>query len=244
MNIDNPPIKQFSLKLFFLKISDPTVYVLKNITEKLFEAGYQEPPRIKLHSSKGPDSNILIGPLIYISEEEGNEILIYSDSIQFKFREYPSFDVILPKILNIFYSLTEDLEIRIVNRITLSYIDIFDNFSQNGFSIKSYFNIYLKYPEIYKFDNKDFVFGIRLETEEENHIPIIRLKGRKPDNDENYLIQLETIYNINKEFEIQENEIFEYSINYAHDCLVNIFKEVLTPRTKIIIGMDNGTNSQ
>lgn len=244
MHIEHPPVEQFSLKFFFLKISDPTVYILKELAETLSEMGYQEPPRIKLHSSKGPEPNILIGPLIFVSEEEGNEILIFSDSIQFIFHEYSSFDEILPKILNIFYSLTEDLEIGLVNRITLSYIDIFDNFSQSGFSIKSYFNIYLKYPEIYKLDYKDFVFGIRLETEEENHIPIIRLRGRKPDNDENYLIQLETIYNINEEIEIREKERFENSINYAHDCLVNIFKEVLTSKTKIKIGMDNGTNSQ
>lgn len=243
MNIEHPPIKQFSLKLFFSKISDPTVYTLKELTEKLSDAGYQEPPRIKLHSSKGPDPSILIGPLRYISEEEGNEILIFSDSIQFIFHEYSSFDEILPKILTNFYSLTGDLEIGIINRITLSYVDIFDKFAQSGFSIKSYFNIYLRYPEIFTLDKKDFVFGIRLETEEENHVPIIRLRGRKPDNDENYLIQLETIYNINEEIEVRDKETLEYAINFAHDRLAEFFKEVLTTKTKIKIGMDDGTNS-
>lgn len=244
MNIEHPPVIQFSLKLYFSKISDPDVYILKEFTKKLSDAGYQEPPRIKLHSSKGPDPNILIGPLRYVSEAEGNEILIFSDSIQFIFHEYPSFDEILPKILTNFYSLTEDLEITSVNRVTLSYVDIFDKFPQNGFSIKSYFHIYLRYPQIFTLDNTDFIFGIKLETEEENHVPIVRLKGRKPDNDEKYLIQLETIYNINEEIDLSNRENLENNINFAHDRLVDIFKEVLTQKTKIKIGMDDGTNTQ
>lgn len=93
-------------------------------------------------------------------------------------------------------------------------------------------------------DNTDFIFGIKLETEEENHVLIVRLKGRKPENDENYLIQLETIYNINEEIDLSNRENLENLIKVAHDRLVDIFKEVLTQKTKIKIGMDDGTNTQ
>ena len=243
MHIEYPPVEEFFLNFFFVEVPDPDVYTLNEICQNLDDAGYKSPPRIKLHSSKGPDPRINLGPLMFVSETEGNEILIFNDSIQFIFHEYSSFDEILPKILENFFSLADILEIKTNNRITVKYIDIFNQFLQKSFNINNYFNIYLEYPETFILDNKDFVFGIRLETDKINHTPIIRLRGRNPDNEECFSIQLETIYNVYEEIEIEQKEKIEDLINYAHDCLIDYFKKILTKKTKLKIGMDDGTDS-
>jgi len=85
--------------------------------------------------------------------------------------------------------------------------------------------------------------GIKLKTEESNQKSILRLRGLKSDNEENFKIQLETHFSIVEDIEINESETFKNNLNLAHDVLLENFKLVLSEKTKKLIGMENGTNS-
>lgn len=239
-----PPIIKFILRIYFAEIENPTIETLTDISRKLSSEGYSEPTKIKLISSKGPDSQLIFAPIRFLSEEEGNEILIFRDSIYFQYNEkYPRWDEILPKVLSNFFYLSEKLNILLIKNISFDYIDLFTNFPQNRFELKSYFNISIKYLPEFDIDYEDFIIGVKLNTEELDHKSILRIRGLKPSNEEFYKIQLETHYEIMKEIEISEREQFQSNLNYAHDILLKYFKLVLSERTKKMIVMDNRTNS-
>jgi len=239
-----PPIIKFILRIDFAEIENPTIETLTDISRKLSREGYSEPTKIKLISSKGPDSQLIFAPIRFLSEEEGNEILIFRDSIYFQYdKKYPRWDEILPKMLSNFFYLSDKLNILLIKNILFDYIDLFTNFPQNRFELKSYFNISIKYLPEFDIDYEDFIIGVKLNTEELDHKSILRIRGLKPSNEEFYKIQLETHYEIMKEIEINEREQFQSNLNYAHDILLKYFKLVLSERTKKMIVMDNGTNS-
>ena len=245
VTIHYAPIIKFLLRINFDNIDNPTIQTLTEISENLSEAGYSNPTKINLISSKGPDPQLIFAPIRFLSGEEGNEILIFRDSIYFQYnKKYPSWDnQILPDILKNFFFLSEKLNISQTKNISLDYIDLFDEFPQKGFDIKSYFNINLKRPTEFDIDYEDFIIGIKLKTEELNHKSILRIRGLKPDNEENYKIQLETHFSIIEDIEINEQENFKNNLNLAHDILLENFKLVLSEKTKKIIVMENGTNS-
>jgi len=239
-----PPIIKFILRINFAEIENPTIETLTDISRRLSTEGYSEPIKIRLISSKGFDPQLIFGPLKFLSEEEGNEILIFRDSIYFQYNEkYSRWDEILPKIMNNFFYLSEKLNILLIKNISFDYIDLFSKFQQRGFDLKSYFNISLEYLHEFDLDYSDFIIGLKLNTEELDHKSILRIRGLKPSSEEFYKIQLETHYEITEEIEINEREQFQSNLNYAHDILSNYFKLVLSERTKKMIVMDNGTNS-
>ena len=238
------PLIKFILKIDFAEIENPTIETLTEISIKLSKESYSEPIRIKLNTSKGFDPQLIIAPLKFISEEEGNEILIFRDSIFFQYnKKYSHWDVILPKIMNNFFYLSEKLNIPQIKSISLDYFDLFDELPQKGFQIRSYFKMYLNRPPEFVLDYEDFIMGIKLKTEELNHKSILRLRGLRPSSEEFYKIQLETHYEITEEIEINEREQIQSNLDYAHDILSNYFNLVLHERTKKMIVMDNGTNS-
>ena len=239
-----PPIIKFILRINFAEIEHPTIETLTDISIRLSTEGYSEPIKIRLISSKGFDPQLIFGPLKFLSEEEGNEILIFRDSIYFQYNEkYSRWDDILPKIMNNFFYLSEKLNILLIKNISFDYIDLFSKFQQKGFDLKSYFNISLEDLHEFDLDYSDFIIGLKLNTEELDHKSILRIRGLKPSSEEFYKIQLETHYEITEEIEINEREQFQSNLNYAHDILSNYFKLVLSERTKKMIVMDNGTNS-
>ena len=239
-----PPLIKFILRINFAEIENPIIETLTDISRRLSTEGYSEPTRIRLISSKGPDPQLIFAPLRFLSEEEGNEILIFRDSIYFQYNEkYPRWDEILPTILNTFLYLSEKLNILLIENISFDYIDLFTKFPQKGFDIKSYFNISLEDSPEFDIDYEDFIIGLKLKTEESYHKSILRIRGLKPGSDEFYKIQLETHYEITEEIEINEEEQFQNNLNFAHDILLKYFKLVLSERTKKIIVIDNGTNS-
>ena len=237
------PLINFILRINFAEIENPIIETLTEISRKLSTEGYSEPIRIKLNSSKGPDPQFIFAPVRFLSEEEGNEISIFRDSIYFQYKKYSRWDQILPKILSNFFYLAEKLKILLIKKVSLDYIDLFTNFPQNRFELKSYFNISIKYSSEFDIDYEDFIIGVKLNIEELDHKSILRIRGLKPSNEEFYKIQLETHYEIMKEIEINEREQFQSNLNYAHDILLKYFKQVLSERTKRMIVMDNGTNS-
>jgi len=240
-----PPLIKFILRIDINDVENPTIETLRDIASKLEDMGYSEPTRIKLISSKGPDSQLIFAPIRFLSEKEGNEILIFRDSIYFQYNEkYPRWDDILPKILSNFFYLSEKLNILVIKNISFDYIDLFTNFSQNRFELKSYFNISIKYQPEFDIDYKDFIIGLRLNTEESSHKSILRIRGLKPNTEEFYKIQLETHYEIQEEIEINEKDQLKDNLNYVHDYLLKYFKFVLSERTKKMIVMDDGANSQ
>ncbi len=239
------PIIKFLLRINFNSIENPTIQTLTEISENLSREGYSHPTKINLISSKGPDPQLIFAPIRFLSEEVGNEISIFRDSIYFQYNEkYSSWDdQILPDILKNFLFLSEKLNIPEIKSISLDYIDLFDELPQRGFQIRSYFNIYLQRPPVFDLDYEDFIMGIKLKTEESNHKSILRIRGLKPDNEENYKIQLETHFSIVEDNEITAFETFKNNLNLAHDVLLENFKLVLTEKTKKLIVMENGTNS-
>ena len=238
------PLIKFILRINFAEIEYPTIETLTDISRRLSTEGYSEPIKIRLISSKGLDPQLVFAPLKFLSEEEGNEILIFRDSIHFQYnKKYPRWDEILPKILSNFFYLSEKLNILLIKNISFDYIDLFTQFPQRGFQIRSYFNIYLNRPPVFDLDYEDFIMGIKLKTEESNHKSILRIRGLKPDNEENYKIQLETHFSIVEDIEINDYENFKNNLNIAHDFLLENFKLVLSEKTKKIIVMENGTNS-
>jgi len=240
-----PPVVSFLLRMNFKDIDNPTIKTLTEISEKLSDTGYSEPTRIRLISSKGPDPQFIFAPMRFLSEEEGDEILIFRDSIYFQYNEkYPTWDKILPNILENFFFLSEKLKISLIESISLDYIDLFDKFPQKGFEIGSYFNIRLKHPPEFEMDYNDFIIGVKLKTEDSNHKSILRIRGLKTENDENCKIQLETRYLIIEAIDIEEKERFKENLNIAHDNLLDNFKLVLTEKTKKILVMENGGNSE
>lgn len=245
VTIHYAPIIKFLLRINFDNIDNPTIQTLTEISINLSNVGYSQPTRINLISSKGPDPQLIFAPIRFLSEEEGNEILIFRDSIYFQYNEkYRSWDEqILPNILKNFFFLSEKLNISQIKNISLDYIDLFSQFPQKGFDIKSYFNVNLKYPPEFDIDYDDFIIGIKQNTEEPNHKSILRIRGLKPDNEEYYKIQLETHYSIRENTEINQSEHFKNNLNLAHDILLENFKLVLSERTKKLIVMENGTNS-
>jgi len=240
----HPPLIKFILRINFAEIENPTIETLADISRRLSTEGYSEPIKIRLISAKGFDPQLIFGPLKFISEEEGNEILIFRESIYFQYNnKYSRWDEILPKIMNNFFYLSEKLNIPQIKSISLDYIDLFDKLPQKNFQIRSYFNIYLKRPQEFDLDYEDFIMGIKLKTEELNHKSILRLRGLRPSSEEFYKIQLETHYEITEEIEINEREQIQSNLDYAHDILSNYFNLVLHERTKKMNVMDNGTNS-
>jgi uncharacterized protein (TIGR04255 family) len=240
-----PPVIKFLLRINFKEIESPNIKTIALISDKLSEVNYSESSRINLISSKRPDPQLIFSPMRFISEEEGNEILIFRDSIYFQYNEkYPTWDRILPIILENFFYLAEQLKISLIENISLEYVDLFTQFPQKNFEIKTYFNIKLKRPTEFEMDYDDFIIGIKLRTEEPNHKSILRLRGLKPDNDECYKIQLETHHSITEKIEIAEKDYLKELLNSAHDNLSNNFKLVLTEQTERIIGMDDGKNSE
>jgi len=240
-----PPVVHFVLRMNFKEIDNPTIKTLKDISDKLSETGYSEPTRIRLISSKGLDSEFSFVPLRFLSEEAGNEILIFRDSIYFQYNEkYPTWEKILPNILENFFFLSEKLGFSLIESISLDYIDLFDKFPQKGFKIDSYFNIHLKYPPELEMDYNDFIIGIKLNTEDPNHKSILRIRGLKPINDECYKIQLETHYSIKESINTSEKERLNKNLNISHINLLDNFKLVLSEKTKKIIVMENGGDSE
>jgi len=245
VSIRFPPVIKFLLRINFNDIENPTIQTLTQISDKLSEEGYSLPTKINLISSKGPDPQLIFTPIRFLSEEVGNEISIFRDSIYFQYnKKYSSWDEqILPEILKNFLFLSEKLNIPRIRSISIDYIDLFSEFPQRGFQIRTYFEIYLKRPPEFDLDYEDFIMGIKLKTEESNQKSILRLRGLKSDNEENFKIQLETHFSIVEDIEINESETFKNNLNLAHDVLLENFKLVLSEKTKKLIGMENGTNS-
>lgn len=238
-----PPVIKFYLRINFKEIENPTIKTIALISDKLSEVGYSESSRINLISSRRPDPQLIFSPMRFISEEEGNEILIFRDSIYFQYNEkYPTWDKIIPIILENFSYLSEKLKIALIENFSLDYIDLFTQFPQKGFEIKTYFNVKLKRPPEFEMDYADFIIGIKLSTEEPNHKSILRLRGLKPDSDEYYKIQLETHHSITEAIEVTEKDYLKELLNDAHEILSNNFKLVLTEQTKKIIAMDDGNS--
>ncbi len=239
------PLIKFLIRINFAEIENPTIETISNISKKLSEEGYSEPTKIRLISSKGLDPQLVFVPLKFVSEEEGNEILIFRDSIHFTYNDkYSQWSKILPKILENFFCLSEELEISLIENISLDYIDLFNQFPKKGFDIELYFNISLNFLPEFDINYEDFIIGLKLDTEESHHNSILRIRGLKPNLDEFYKIQLETHYNITEDIEAKDNIKLKSNLNYAHDILIKYFKLVLSEKTKKMIVMDNGTNSQ
>lgn len=240
-----PPVIKFLLRINFKEIENPTIKTTALISTKLSEVGYSESSRINLISSKRPDSLLIFSPMRFLSEEEGNEILIFRDSINFQYNEkYPTWDSILPVILENFFYLSKKLKISLIENISLDYIDLFTQFPRKGFEIKRYFNVKLKRPPEFEMDYDDFIIGIKLSTEDPNHKSILRLRGLKPDNDEYCKIQLETHHSITEAIEITEKDYVKKLLDNTHDILLSNFKLVITEQTRKIIGMDDGGNTE
>lgn len=241
VSIEHPPVIKFIVRFNFKSVKDPLIDVICDISNEI-NWDIIESPRLKLHSSKGPDPQFYFGPLKFLSKQEGNELIIYRDSIQFRYNKYSKFDEMLPQILSIFFHLAEKLGIESVSNISLEYVDKFSQLPQNpNFRIKTYFKLYIKNPDDFQLDLYDFIIGLKLKTEEEKHKSIVRLRGLNPNNDENYLFHLESLYVIEEQLNIDETEKIERNINIAHDKLSSIFKSLLTQKLKLLIGMDDGT---
>jgi len=83
VSIRFPPVIKFLLRINFNDIENPTIQTLTQISDKLSEEGYSLPTKINLISSKGPDPQLIFTPIRFLSEEVGNEISIFRDSIFF-----------------------------------------------------------------------------------------------------------------------------------------------------------------
>ena len=238
VKLSNAPIISFRIEFYFKEINDPDLDLVVEIAKHLSDKEYEEKPKIKLNSTRGLDKELYIGPLKFIKKEEGQEILIFRDSIHFNFKQYSEFDLMLPKILDNLSYLSEKLKISQIIRIRIAYIDEFDHFPRTDFNLQRYFTLYIEHPD-YEIDYKDFTLGLKLKTESEDHISILRIRGKKPKDQDHYLFHLESLYVINEEVDLDPITRIDNLINLAHDQLSKNFKTVLSKKTKGLIGLED-----
>lgn len=238
LKLTNAPVISFRIEFYFKEINDPDLDLVVEIAKHLSDKEYKEKPKVKLNSTRGLDKELFIGPLKFIKKEEGQEILIFRDSIHFHFKKYSEFDLMFPKILDNLSYLAQKLKILQIIRIRIAYIDEFKQFPRTDFNLQRYFTLYIEHPD-YSIDYKDFSLGIKLETESEDHISILRIRGKKPKDQTHYLFHLETLYVINEEVDIDPITKLTHLINIAHKELAKNFKTVLSKKTKGLIGLED-----
>lgn len=232
-----PPLKQFILRIYFQDIEYPTISTLSQIYDKLSK-DYPDPTRIRLISSKSPESELFYGPIRFLSKKQDNEILIFKDAIFFQYNDkYTSWDKIFPTLVENFVYLAERFKINSIERISLDYVDLFDNFPQRNFNLNYYFNIKLEFPVEFIMNFTDFIIGIKLETDELNHKSIFRVRGLLPENEDYFKIQLKTHFSIIEKIDIKNKELFVSDCETAHEFLVKNFNIILSEKTKKMIGM-------
>lgn len=225
-----PPLEKFLLRIQIDELAYPSINDLAEICTEL-KTEYPEPVKLKLFSSKGPESELFFGPIKFHSIKEDNDILLFKESIYFEFNNrYTDWKEIFPRIKKIFDIFVNKLKIKNINSIILDYIDLFD-FSVEGFIIEDYFNLELKLKNDYKLDFNDFFIGMNIKNVLDKEKIIIRIRGVKPRKKDVYTFQLETHYSYSDILITSDKNKFEILLDQAHKKLLNCFKKVISEKT-------------
>lgn len=234
-----PPLDKFLVVFTFNPIENPSFDDAKKLFEEL-GTNYPNPMKLSLHPmnvlSRPPVLGL--GPMKLVSKNKDHEIQLYQDAIMFLYnKDYTSWDNIFPVIIESLNVLIRTLGIEIFQEIRLEYTDIF-NLKRKNFSLKQYFTFYPEFPVSFDLDYTDYTSGIKLKLEEESETFIIRLKARNPNDEDTYLIILETLYMSKKPINVSKDiEILKRSLEKMHDTISENFISLLKKKTKTIIGM-------
>ena len=68
VQIEHPPVIKFVVSMNFKSVKDPLIDAICDISNEI-NWDIIESPRLKLHSSKGPDPQYYFGPLRFVSKQ-------------------------------------------------------------------------------------------------------------------------------------------------------------------------------
>jgi len=180
-----------------------------------------------------------MGYLKFSDEKNMNWIEIGKDLFKFTFKEYPSWSVLIEKLIEKFFILKDILGFKSLKELYITYIDKF-TIPSDGFLFEKYFSVALTKPSNWKIYPHDIFIGITPFEEDNGEKIIIRL--RTPPNvqkdADNYEFRLETVFlNRNLAVPLEKEELKDY-LTSAHDQINKYFVEFLTPEHHKFIGLE------
>lgn len=175
-------------------------------------------------------TEITLGHLRFYDEKKINYVEVGKDFLVFAFNNYSKWEKELPKILQVFDALNEYVELPNINKIVLTYIDIF-NISLEDFQYNKYFS-FPKFVNEFEWDIKfhDIYLGF-VPYEEVSHNEkkkiVLRLKSGGIES-EKFIFRLETVGSVDDfKMEPQSNLLKQY-LDDCHDKIEDYFINFLT----------------
>lgn len=225
---DGRSLETFTVSLTYEK--DIVGIEIDNITplaDKISKV-YKKKPLLGLFKRRFTE--IQLGHLRFYDEKRLNYVEVGKDFLVFVFNKYSKWEKELPKILQVFDALNEYVEIPNINKIVLTYIDIF-NISLEDFQYNRYFS-FPKFVNEFEWDIKfhDIYLGFvpyeEVSQDEKKKI-VLRLKSGGIES-EKFIFRLETVGSVDDfKMEPQSNLLKQY-LDDCHDKIEDYFINFLT----------------
>jgi uncharacterized protein (TIGR04255 family) len=178
-------------------------------------------------------TEVNLGYLRYLDEDEKNYVDVGSDFLVFIFKKYTRWTKELEKIIHVFKALKDYVEVLNITRIVLTYVDIF-HIPTDEFVFNRYFTFPLFSVEDSPFANDIKYHDINLgfvpneyNTEKDKRKLVVRIKSR-PQEIDNYVFRLETVGSIDEFSMAPEISLIKEYLNYCHDRIIDTFLTILT----------------
>jgi len=184
-------------------------------------------------------SQIQVGTLTYKDEDKVNFVEVGQDFLSFTFNKYEKWGTELSKIIHVFNSLIESVEVPNIIKIVLTYTDVLkipiEDFKYNDyFTVPDFTNEFgwnIKFHDIYL----GFV-PYEEEFESEKRKITFRLRSRGIHNNQ-YIFGLETIGSVdNFIMEPDPNKLKDH-LDICHESIEDHFISILTEQYREIIGL-------
>jgi uncharacterized protein (TIGR04255 family) len=179
-------------------------------------------------------------PLDFKNKQKTNKVELGKDFCAFKFTEYQSFLVELPKMISVINGMNKHLSLPNFNSITLMYVDEF-KISEKDFKYSNHFTFpNLNPDEIWNIKFDDITLGFVCFSEVVGDFPlkvVLRFKGRGL-KEGIYTFQVETVASISGCSISPSNENLENILLSCHDYANNYFIEFLNESYRKILEME------
>lgn len=181
---------------------------------------------------------IQLAPFTFWDENKKNRVEIGQDYLAFTFSDYLKWDKELLKVLKVFKALSVFLDLPNINRLVLTYVDIFpiprEPFIYNKFFTMPNFDF--EHEWIIKFHDANLGF---VPYEEEKRKIVLRFKSIPQNHDEtNFNFRLETVGRVDKLSIAPDPEILRSHLDDCHDRIEDHFIKFLTDEYRKDLELD------
>lgn len=190
------------------------------------------PTRPKLGLLKRRFIEIHLAPFTFWNQNKKNRVEIGQDYLLFTFSDYLKWDKELTKVLKVIKALNEFLELPNINKIVLTYVDIFliprKSFIYNKYFTMPNFDFEHEWKILFHDANLGFV-PFEEKSEEEKKKIVLRFRSNPQNHDDtNFKFRLETVGSVDIFSMAPDPESLQSLLDDCHDTIEDHFIDFLT----------------